>query len=196
MSKSRPLDNKIKDYIDLITPPAKKEINFIKNNDWSEVTLLKKRESMYKLQDKLNDRNLSSLLTLHELAKSDLTHPKVRSTIQLLLEFYYVLETRYYKMDEKYDWTTFLDDEGSEGGNGLTAEKKQELEIDFQSGVLKDYSKFKQDLRKINFGENVITVDIPIHGDTPIPIIMREMIENRYPEVKEFLQNKKDGSKV
>ena len=89
-----------------------------------------------------------------------------------------------------------MTDEGSEGGNGLTAEKKQELEIDFQSGVLKDYSKFKQDLRKINFGENVITVDIPIHGDTPIPIIMREMIENRYPEVKEFLQNKKDGSKV
>lgn len=187
---AKKLDNKILDQIELIMPPAKKELRFIQSRDWAEVENLKKRESMYKLQDILNSRNLTALLKFHTTAKEDLGHPKVKKTIELLLQFYFILEERYNKMSEKFDWTTYVDDAGAEKGNGMTAEKKQELEIEFQSGVLKDYSKFKEDLRKINFGEDVVTVDIPIHGDTPIPIVMRETIENRYPEVAEHIKIK------
>lgn len=191
MAKKRPLDKKVQDNIELITPPAKKELKFIKANDWSEVAGLKKRESMYDLQNILNSRNLTALEKLYSLAKDDLTHPDVRKTIKLLTEFYFILEKRYHNMSEKFDWTTYVDDIGVEDGTGERAEKKQAEEIEFQSGVLKDYSRFKDKLRSINFGEDVITVDIPVHGDKPIPIIMKDMIESRYPEIDELIESKK-----
>ena len=63
-------------------------------------------------------------------------------------------------------------------------------EIEFQSGVLKDLSRFKENLRKINFGEESNDLDIPIHSDKPIPVIMAESVEARYPEIREFINKK------
>lgn len=191
---SRKLDNRIQDQIDLIVPPAKKELTFIKKADknWSEVSNIDKRETMYKLQDLLNSRNIGALLKFHEIAKDELSHPDVKKTINLLLEFYFILEERYNNMEQKFDWTTYVDDYNVEGGEGLKAEKKQEREITFQNGVLKDYSSFKEKLRRINFGEESLSIDIPVHGDIPIPIVMHEVMENRYPEIKEFIDKKRD----
>ena len=97
-------------------------------------------------------------------------------------------------MDKKFDWTKFSDedfDTHSEEEDGKkSVEKKQAEEIEFQHYVLKDYSAFKEKLRKINFGEDQAIVDIPIHGDTPVPIMMSEVIEERYPEVSELIKNK------
>jgi hypothetical protein len=185
--KKRSLDKKIQDQIDLIIPPAKKELDFIKRDDkdWSKIEDLEERETIYQLQDMLNSRNIAALTKFHDIAKDDLAHPDVKLAINLLLEFYYILESRYNSMEERFDWTAYSDKDGE------TAEKRQEPEIKFQHGVLKDYSKFKEDLRKINFGDDTISIDIPVHGDKPIPIIMRYMIEQRYPEIKEFIKSKK-----
>lgn len=189
-TKKIPLDSRIQDNIDLITPPAKKELNFIKNNDWAEVSFLEKRKSMYELQSILNNRNITALEKLYSIAQENLGHPEVKKTISTLIQFFYILEERYHKMVEKFDWTSYVDDSEEEGKKAKRAEVKQAEEIEFQSGVLKDYSRYKDKLRSINFGEDVISVNIPIHGDTPVPIIMRSAIEKRYPEIQKFIESK------
>jgi len=190
------LDKKIIDNIELIHPVAVKELKFIQEHDWSEIDNLKKRESAYKLQHILNSRNLSALEKLYKLASEDLGHPKVRATIDLLVGFYILLEERYINMDKKFDWTMFTDEDipvDKDGNKVKSVEKKQEEEIAFQSGVLDDYSTFKESLRKINFGNDQALVDIPIFGDAPIPLLMSEIIEERYPEVTELMRKKLKG---
>ena len=177
------LDKKVQDHIDLVIPPAKKELKFIKEQDWSEISHLGKRESMYNLQSILNERNINALVKLYNLAEEDLGHPEVRKSIKILLEFYYILEKRYQNVDKKFDWTKFDQSEKD-------IEKKMADEIEFQSGVLKDLSRFKENLRKINFGEESNDLDIPIHSDKPIPVIMAESVEARYPEIREFINKK------
>ena len=191
---SKYLDKKVLDNIEMVTPIAEKELKFIQSIDWSEINNLKKRETAYKLQDMLNSRNIDALIKLHSLALGDLSHPKVKRTVEVLISFYTLLEQRYINMDKKFDWTKFSDedfDTHSEEEDGKkSVEKKQAEEIEFQHYVLKDYSAFKEKLRKINFGEDQAIVDIPIHGDTPVPIMMSEVIEERYPEVSELIKNK------
>jgi hypothetical protein len=197
MGRLKYLDKKILDNIELISPVAEKELKFVQEKDWSEIENLKKRESAYRLQDMLNARNLDALVKLYNLAIEDLSHPTVKSTISLLMGFYTLLEERYANMNKKFDWTEFTDDDistDSDGNKTKSVEKKQEEEIEFQSGVLKDYSAFKEQLRKINFGDEQGVIDIPIHGDTPIPLLMRVIIEERYPEVTEEIEKKlKEG---
>ena len=190
MEKQKHLDKKITDNIELISPVAEKELKFVQEKDWSEITNLKKRESAYKLQHMLNSRNLTSLTKFYSLAQEDLGHPKVKRTIDLLMGFYLLLEERYVNMDKKFDWTEFTEEDipvDAEGKKIKSVEKKQEEEIEFQSGVLKDYSDFRESLRKINFGSDQALVDIPIHGDTPIPLLMSGAVEERYPEVTELI---------
>ncbi len=177
------LDKKIDDHINLVIPPAKKELKFVRDNDWSDIPNLATRESMYKLQTILNERNLNALIKLYSLAEEELGNPEVRKSIKILIEFFYILEKRYMTVDKKFDWTKF--DQTEKG-----FEKRMELEIEFQSNVLKDLSNFKERLRKINFGEESSDLDIPIHSDKPIPLTMSRAIEERYPEIRDFINKK------
>lgn len=177
------LDKKIDDHINLVIPPAKKELKFVRDNDWSDIPNLATRESMYKLQSILNERNLNALIKLYSLAEEELGNPEVRKSIKILIEFFYILEKRYMTVDKKFDWTKF--DQTEKG-----FEKRMELEIEFQSNVLKDLSNFKERLRKINFGEESSDLDIPIHSDKPIPLTMSRAIEERYPEIRDFINKK------
>lgn len=177
------LDKKIDDHINLVIPPAKKELKFVRDNDWSDIPNLATRESMYKLQSILNERNLNALIKLYSLAEEELGNPEVRKSIKILIEFFYILEKRYMTVDKKFDWTKF--DQTEKG-----FEKRMELEIEFQSNILKDLSNFKERLRKINFGEESSDLDIPIHSDKPIPLTMSRAIEERYPEIRDFINKK------
>lgn len=186
------LDSTVLDHINLITGPAKKELKYMKDHDWSEVKNIKRRKNMYDLQHILVDRNINALIKLHNLASDNLGHPQVKSTIKLLLPFFHLLEKRYETVDKLFDWTKFVEEDfvKDEDSKGRSIESLQSEEIEFQSGVLKDLSTFKERLRKINFGEDSKVVTIPIFGDTPIPIVMSAAIENRYPEVKELVDKK------
>lgn len=180
------LDKKIQDHIDLVIPPAKKELKFIKDQDWSNISNLEKRDSAYKLQHILNERNINALIKLYNLSEESLNNPEVKKSIKILLEFYYILEKRYQVVDKKFDWTKFDQSEKN-------IEKKMADEIEFQSGVLKDLSGFREKLRKINFGEESNDLDIPIHSDKPIPLIMAGSVEERYPEISKFIELKING---
>lgn len=179
------LDKKIEDHLDLTLPAAKKEIKFIKEHDWSKIPRLEKRESKYILQNILNDRNINALVKLHSLAKEDLGHPKVKDAVGIFLEFYKVLDERYAYVDKRFDWTKF--DQEDEN-----VEAKMEAEMKFQSEVLKNLTSFKERLRKINFGQETSTLDIPIYADKPIPLTMSQSLEERYPEIREHIDKIKE----
>lgn len=177
------LDLKIQDYLDLVIGQAKKEIKYIEGKDWADISALKVRESEYDLQALLNHRNINALIKLHGLAKEDLKHPTVKNAMALLMKFYNTLDARYSKMEKKFDWTTVFEGEEDE-------ETKKRAEIEFQSGVLGDLTKHKENLRKINFGEESNEVNIVMHSETPMPFMMRESMEERYPEVLEHMEHK------
>jgi hypothetical protein len=181
---SRALDKKIQDLLDLTLPAAKKELNFIKGQNWSVIDNLEKREIKYNIQHKLNDRNLNVLIKLYHLSIEDLYHPDVKKAIKIFLEFYYLLDERYAVVDKKYDWTKFDQEEKN-------VEAKMEAELSFQTEVLKNLTTFRERLRKINFGEESTALDIPIHSDKPVPITMCDSIEARYPEVREHIESRK-----
>ena len=181
---ARALDKKIQDLLDLTLPAAKKELNFVKSVDWTDIDNLERREMKYNLQHKLNDRNLNVLVKLYHLAIEDLYHPDVKKAIKIFIEFYYILDKRYAVMDKKYDWTKF-DQEAKD------AESKMAAELSFQTEVLKNLTTFRERLRKINFGEESTALDIPIHSDKPVPITMSDSIEARYPEVREHIDARK-----
>jgi len=180
------LELKIKDYIDLIIGPAKKELKYIEINDWSSVSELKSRESEYDLQALLNHRNINALIKLHGLAKEDLKHPTVKATMSSLMKFYNTLEERYSNMEKKFDWTVAFEGEKDE-------KLKKRAEIEFQSRVLADLTKHKENLRKINFGEESSEVNIVMHSDTPMPFMMREAMEDRYVEIADHMKLKMEN---
>ncbi len=178
------LPPKIKDLIDLIEGPAKKEIKFIEDHDWSEISNIDKRESQFDLQNLISERNLKALIKLYNLAEEDLGHPTVRATIKLLMRFYTIMDERYSVLGNKYDWTSY---DISEKG----VEEKMEKEIKFQSGVLKNVQVYRESLRKINFGDETKEINLQIYGDIPIPFMMAAAIEESFPEVVEFLEKKR-----
>lgn len=180
---AKELDKKIQDHLDLTVPAAKKEINFIENLDWSKIPNLEKREKKYNVQNILNDRNINALVKLHAIAKEDLNHPVVKDSIKLFLKFYYILQDRYESVDKRFDWTKFDQDDEN-------VEAKQEAEMVFQAEVLKNLTIYRERLRKINFGEEDTGLDVPIHGDKPIPIAMKYIIEQRYPEIREKINER------
>jgi hypothetical protein len=185
---SREIDKKIQDHLDLTVPAAKKELNFIENLDWSKIPNLEKREKKYNVQNILNDRNINALVKLHSIAKEDLSHPEVKKAVKLFLRFYYVLQERYSYVDKRFDWTKFDQDDDN-------VEAKMEAEMVFQAEVLKNLTIYRERLRKINFGEEDAGLDIPIHGDKPVPIAMQYVIEQRYPEIREKINERLQDSK-
>lgn len=180
------LNSKILDHLELHLGPAKKALKYIEDNDWSKIKHVKSRESEYDIQHLLTNKNIKSFLELYNLAEEDLGHPKVKSAIKLFVEFYNILEKRFEYMEKQYDWTTIFEGEKDEH------DKKKE-EIEFQTKVLTNLDNFKKSLRKINFGGEKTDINIAIFNDTPIPFMMSKSAEERFPEIKEYIDKKEKG---
>ena len=174
------LDDKIKDYLDLVVPAAKKELEFVEANDWSIEKKEVRRKKIYNLQKKFNDRNSVALTQLYSMAGDNLKHPKIKAAIALLGKFYTHLEARYHVMDAAFEWTSIDIDKDTD--------QKIEKELDFQSSVREDLLNIKKKLREINFGEESDEIKIPVFKDQAIPLIMSKAIEKRYPQIREKLK--------
>ena len=68
-------------------------------------------------------------------------------------------------------------------------------EWEFQSGMLKDINASRARMQKVNIGDNIKSVNVPIFGDQPVPLIMRQAFEKKFPEIKEYIQNRIEASK-
>lgn len=180
-------DNSVKEsvdsYISRILPQATKEFKFVKDNDWTEISNVKTREQNYKIQKLLVDRNIKSAVKLYKMAGEDIKSKRVRSTLRTLIEFYKVLNDRYKVMIDTFNWTEFNLEDDKEAGRAAA-------EVKFQAGVLDDVNALDSELRGINYGDESDTINVAMHSNTPIPFMMKEYIEGKFPEISEFLKKR------
>lgn len=184
---NKQLDPTIEDFLSTFEETSRKEIKYILDpkNDWTKILERGIRESRHDLEVLLVDRNTLTAEKLFTLCKGDTKHPRVKSALDLLIKFFKIYEERKEKYLRDEDWTLYE----------LDGKKDTDIraEIEFQSEILKNVSKYKEKLRKINFGEDSAVVDIQIFGNISIPLMMSDIIEERYPEIKDFLLKKRES---
>lgn len=179
------LKPEIKDFIESVELTTDKEFTYINQNDWTLISDREVREEEYKLHQLLTKRAITNAVTLYKKAKDDLTHPTVKSTLNKFFDFLKVHEQRSDKYLSETDWMA----------DGYSVGEKR-FEIEFQSTILKNVTGLKEEARSINYGEESLEVNLPIHGDVPAPLLMRQKLEERYPEIKKYLEDRKSKENV
>lgn len=178
---SNELTPEVDGFINRILPPAKKELQYIKDHDWSEIANVGSRENTYEVQQLITDRNIKSAVDLYKMAGEDVKKKRVQSSLQVFIEFFTILNDRYEKMVKRFDWTSF------DLTNDKEAEKAK-AEVSFQSALLKEVNRYESVLRGINFGGEDNKVNIRFFDDKPAPFLMKGSLEEVYPEIKDFLK--------
>lgn len=182
------LKHVISDFIESVEEPLKKEYSFIKSNDWSTNDSLDKREAECNLHATITDRAVKTAKDLHKIAIKDLSHSSVKAVMKLVKDIYELYEKRYYNYIKKQDWTKYL----KEGRSVVEVEK----EMKFQSDIRNQLNSMKRTMRDINFGEDSDEVDIKLLNDAPVPLLMKEVFEESFPEMKEIIAKKNEESKT
>lgn len=177
------LSAELDSYIKRVLPQAKKELKYVKNEDWSSIESVSVRSNVYKIQNLLVDRNVKTAVKLYGLASEDLSNKRVKAALAILIDFFKVADTRYKTMIDAFDWTTFdlIDTKGTD---------RVKKEVEFQAEVLDDINTLENRLRAINFGGESDELSLSFHSDTPAPFMMSDMLEDFYPEIKDYLKRK------
>ena len=69
---------------------------------------------------------------------------------------------------------------------------RQRTEMNFQAEIISDYNKIKDKLFALNLDDTVTVLDIPIHSDKKIPMLMAETVEEKFPKITEFIKTNTD----
>lgn len=179
-SKEKKLDPTLEDFLKPLEDPIKKEVKFLENNDWTTDKNRGKRKSALEVHTMITDRALNNAGSLYKLSKGDLDHPRLKSIFEIYSKIYKLFEGRYYSYVEKEDWTTYED------GKEVTDE------LELQSDARKSLTKFSSVMRDINFGDEVNSHNVHTFNNTPIPLMMKELVEERWPEIKDYLEKRKE----
>lgn len=178
------LKSDVKDLVDMLKPTLKKELDFIKSNDWTSGRSRGKRIKMENLHSLITDRAVKNAEKLYKQAEGFTDHKSVSNVLEMCIEMYDIYEDRYNKYTSKEDWTKYLD-------KGKKEEDVEE-EIEFQSDIRKNLTSMKSHLRKINFGNESNNINLSLFNDRVVSIAMRDTIEERYPEIKEYIELRKN----
>lgn len=166
-----------------------KELSYVKGKNWAVEEYTHARSKAHKRQKLITERNLAKLKHFAGITEDQRKFKTVQSFIATLVEFIDIYIERYENCTVLYDWTTY-----EETKSHLTPEEIEDLiddEAEFQSEVLDIVNKFRLEVKKLNLDENLENIEVPIYGDTPIPLIMRKQVEELYPIIKEYMN--KDG---
>jgi hypothetical protein len=178
------LDDEIEVFIEGIKTTINKERKYIESIDWTGIIQNDDRSEEYKLQHLIVNRTMLNAIALYDLAKNDLKNKLVKTTLEELLSLAKTHELRSSEYLKSQDWTIIEDDSSR-------AREKRRFEVEFQSAIQKDIVDLSKKIRKIDISENKQSVTIGIHGDIPIPLLMRDAMEERYPEIIEVLETKR-----
>lgn len=175
------LEQNVLEFITDIKPITKKELSFIKKEDWTVKLDLKKRGELQALETLIANRAIKNAEKLYELAGDDVSHPKVNKVMEDLISFYEICKKRYDVYTKKEDWSTYLDNDNEV--------KDIAAEIEFQSKVHNDIGKLRDSLKDINFGSANKSLNIKTFNHVPIPLAMAQKALRRYPEIEKYLEN-------
>ena len=182
------LNYEIQDFIETSLDPLKNEYNFIKKSDWTKAVNDKAKEREYNILHLITQRALKTAKDLNAIAKNDLAHPAVKEVMDLCKSVYDIYEKYYSEYTKAQKWENFLDE-----GKDLTA---MELEMRFQNDLRDQLNTHKRNVRSINFGDIEDRVEVRTFNDTPLPLFMRDLVEEKFPEVKELLDKQKSEKDV
>ena len=146
------------------------------DNDWSRTSLwyTEAMESEYSTEITIVKQTLSELKKYVDKFESYLKHQYSKDFIDTMVKIISISMER----NDTYRFVhNFLDLE--------TPEEKQQ-EVEWQSTLQSDFTKVKETLQKLNLDNEVLAVEIPIHGNKKVPFLMREIIEKEYPEIIGF----------
>lgn len=174
------LNYDIQDFIDTSLIPLQKEFKFFKESDWTKASSLKDRINEHALSALITEKAIQAAKDLHKIAKDSLGHKEVKKVMNLSKKVFDIYEQRYHKYTETQDWSTYMEE-----GKDIS---QMEAEMKFQIDIRNELNGFKRTLRGINFGEEDKRVAVATLNDAPLPLFMREMIVNKFPEVGELLK--------
>lgn len=175
------LKAEIEDFINTAYDPLKKEYNFVKAHDWTKNVNFKSRVSEQGLHSIITNRAVSTAKDLHKIAIADLDHKEVKKVFAICKKIFDLHEKRYHSYTKSQDWEDFI----SEGKDINEAQD----EIKFQNDIRNELNGFKRTMRSINFGEDESKINIPTYNDQVIPLVMRDSMEEKFPEIKKFIEN-------
>lgn len=174
------LNYDIQDFIDTSLAPLQKEFKFLEVSDWTKASSLKDRITEHALSALITEKAIQAAKDLHKIAKDSLNHKEVKKVMNLSKKVFDIYEQRYHKYTETQDWSTYMEE-----GKDIS---QMEAEMKFQIEIRNELNGFKRTLRGINFGEEDKRVAVATLNDAPLPLFMREMIVNKFPEVGELLK--------
>ena len=194
------LNEDVLSFIETIKPQLDGSIVIVKSEDWSAVEDLYPRISSHDLQFMLTLRNVEYAVKLRtiSLAAGCADHKAVVDLQSGLQEFYTIYKERFdnYFSNVSKIFADLIRME-KEANKDKTRKSKlsyQETEVKFQSDITNSMQKLRIQMQKLTNSVNPTTLEIPTFNDTPIPLVMREIAEKEFPQIKTFLEKKENAS--
>lgn len=183
------LTTEVQSLIDTLDKVVYKELTFIKDpeNDWTKMKDFNARKSTHDLHKLLTQRNVNYCKNLFILASKndDIEEREVKVMLDKLGEFFSEYES-------KFDYYISKTDLGDMMANIKNSNKAAAIkdELEFQSDITKNVADMRNVMMQISRLQDKTKVVIPIFNDRPVPFFMKEVMENRYPEIKVALEEK------
>lgn len=169
-----------------------KELKFISDNrnNWVDIADDKKKYSMHDLHFLLTKRNIEYADKLFAIAikNGDENNPKVKSTLKELSKFFNIYEKNYSRYINMYDLSKILESMDDNSVNIKT-------ELGFQSDITKNLAGLRDVMLKISRFDDKSSITIPIFNNRPVPFLMSETFEDKYPQLKELMNEKRKNFK-
>lgn len=164
-------------------PVVEDQINYIYVNDWSSHTSRKSRKDESALQIKVLRQQLDIVTHIMEEAGDEFDrNKKLINFCKKVAETVEMHNERVAAYFSKERWMTYEGDEYKYRGD----------ELDFQQELLKHKNTFREKLSTLNIGNELQKdVKLPIEKNKVIPLVMREFVVDRYPDIGEYIERKK-----
>jgi hypothetical protein len=163
------------------------QLDYICSFNWADISRRKDRIGECSLQTKIINTALVQLGTVVKEAGDDRQGNEIVTNFCKDIEETTVLHIsrcREYFDSEIGNWKEYPDFD----------EKADELE--FQNSVIKDMLDLKNKLAKLNLNGDNKEVEISIYGNTIISLSMRAQTEERFPEIIDYLDRRKEKEKT
>ena len=182
------LEDNVVLFIDSIKIPQERNLKIVRESNWMDKKTLPEKEELYKIHRFFVERAVDNATTLYNMCNGDTRKRTVKDILETLAAIFNVQSERIETYIRENDWSVNLITSGQVLDSMLQ-------EGEFQSGMLKDINASRARMQKVNIGDNIKSVNVPIFGDQPVPLIMRQAFEKKFPEIKEYIQNRIEASK-
>jgi ElaB/YqjD/DUF883 family membrane-anchored ribosome-binding protein len=161
-------------------PVIKDTTKYLKDVDWTNILERKDRINEHKLHLKLVNSLTDKLEhVVTEAGEDNLKKDvKIKNFVESVIKEVknYTKRTSDYFRKER--WQDYPDQED------------KSAELDFQDTILKEMLKIKKRVSSLKLDEEKKEIYVKVYADAILSLPMRQVIEERYPNVKEYMEKK------